>query len=194
MLDLLCQRVRGYSPEQPAGRRPQAAVLVPVLAMGEPELLLTVRAHGLSTHSGEVAFPGGRRDPEDDDLIHTALREAGEEVGLPSSQVQVIGRLTSRESLHGLEVTPVVGLLPPEPRLLANPGEIADIFQVPLRFFAENPCEILPRVDYLGRQWQIPCYEYQGYRIWGLTAMMVVELVNLVYDAGIALQMPVTRS
>ena len=64
MLDLLCQRVRSYCPEPSAGRRPQAAVLVPVLAHGEPELLLTVRAHGLSTHGGEVAFPGGRRDPD----------------------------------------------------------------------------------------------------------------------------------
>lgn len=194
MLDLLCQRVQAYCPQSLPGRRPQAAVLVPVLAVGEPQLLLTVRAHGLSTHSGEVAFPGGRRDPEDHDLIHTALREADEEVGLASRDVRVIGQLNSRESLHGLEVTPVVGLLPPEPRLLANPGEIADIFRVPLRFFAESRCEILPRVDYLGREWQIPCYHYQGYRIWGLTAMMVVELVNLVYDAGIELQMPVTRS
>ena len=194
MLDELRRRLGRHAPVCPPSGRPEAAVLVPLLAAPEPELLLTLRAARLSTHSGEVAFPGGRRDPEDDSLIVTALRESWEEIGLARHDVEIIGRLTARESLHGLQVTPVVGLLPAEPQLLANPDEIAAIFRVPLRFFAESPFEILPRVDYQGRQWQIPCYHYAGYRIWGLTAMMVVELVNLVYDAGIELHMPVQRS
>ncbi len=194
MLDELRRRLQTHTPPGPQGGRPEAAVLVPLLATPEPQLLLTQRAARLSTHSGEVAFPGGRRDPEDDSLIVTALRESWEEVGLARSEVEVIGQLTARESLHGLQVTPVVGLLPPAPQLLANPDEIAAIFTVPLRFFADSRFEVLPRVDYQGRQWQIPCYHYAGYRIWGLTAMMVVELVNLVYDAGIELRMPVQRS
>src|SRR5476649_715706 len=85
MLDELLRRVSNHTPRtlETDGRFPEAAVLVPITRSDEPELILTLRASGLSTHGGEVAFPGGRRDPEDPDLIFTALREAEEEIGLP---------------------------------------------------------------------------------------------------------------
>ena len=89
MLDELLHRMRGYSPLslQIDKHYPEAAVLVPITRSDEPEVVLTLRASGLSTHSGEVAFPGGRRDPEDADLVQTALREAEEEIGLPPGLV-----------------------------------------------------------------------------------------------------------
>ena len=187
MLDDLLRRVQSYSPKTLETDRdfPEAAVLVPITRSDEPELILTLRASGLSTHGGEVAFPGGRRDPEDADLIRTALREAEEEVGLPPGLVEVVGSLSTLVSRHGIKVTPYVGLVPDFVQYKANDGEIESVFSVPLEFFRDDPRQMTHRIDYLGRSWYVPSYQYGEFKIWGLTAIMVVELVNLVYDAGI---------
>jgi len=192
MLDELLRRVRSHSPSDlPIERSfPEAAVLVPVTRSDDPELILTLRASGLSTHGGEVAFPGGRRDPEDHDLIHTALREAEEEIGLPPGLVEVVGPLSTLVSRHGIKVTPYVGLVPDYVEYHANRGEIDSVFSVPLSFFRDDPREVTHRIDYLGQSWYVPSYHYDGYKIWGLTAIMVVELVNLIFDAGIELREP----
>ncbi|MBB2494562.1 CoA pyrophosphatase [Aquipseudomonas ullengensis] len=192
MLDELLLRVRSHSPRiLPTDQRlPEAAVLVPLTRSDEPELVLTLRASGLSTHGGEVAFPGGRRDPEDRDLIHTALREAEEEIGLPPGLVEVIGPLSPLVSRFGIRVTPYVGVVPDYVEYRANDDEIAAVFSVPLRFFCEDPREVTHRIDYERHSWYVPCYHYEGYKIWGLTAVMIVELVNLLFDAGIDLQQP----
>lgn len=190
MLDTILRRVRDYSPHllEPEGRLPEAAVLMPVTRSESPELVLTLRASGLSTHGGEVAFPGGRRDPEDHDLAHTALREAEEEVGLAPGMVEIVGPLSSLISLHGIHVTPYVGIVPDYVEYRANDAEIASVFSVPLDFFCQDPREVTHRIDYQGSAWYIPSYRYGEYQIWGLTAIMVVELVNLVYDAGIEMR------
>ncbi|MBX9912728.1 MAG: CoA pyrophosphatase [Pseudomonadaceae bacterium] len=192
MLDDLLQRMQNYRPLTlpVAGRLPQAAVLLPITRSAEPGLVLTLRASGMSTHSGEVAFPGGRRDPEDVDLIATALREAQEEIGLLSNSVEVLGPLSTLVSRHGIEVTPYVGLVPDSVDYQANDAEIASVFTVPLSFFRDDPREMTHRIDYLGKSWYVPSYRYGEYQIWGLTAIMVVELVNLLYDAGIELNRP----
>lgn len=193
MLDELLHRMRAYSPRRLQTDRgyPEAAVLVPITRSDEPEVVLTLRASGLSTHGGEVAFPGGRRDPEDPDLIRTALREAEEEIGLPPGLVEVVGPLSTLVSRHGIQVTPYVGLVPDFVEYRPNDGEIAAVFSVPLEFFRNDPRETTHRIDYQGRSWYVPSYRYAEYKIWGLTAIMLVELVNLVYDdAGIDLHQP----
>lgn len=192
MLDVLRQRVQAHTPGSLPSDRvfPEAAVLVPVTRSAEPQLVLTLRASGLSTHGGEVAFPGGRRDPGDESLAFTALREAHEEVGLAPGLVEVIGPLSTQISRHGIKVVPYVGVIPERVDFLANRDEIDAVFSVPLAFFREDPREITHRIDYLGHSWYVPSYRYEGFKIWGLTAIMVVELVNLVYDAGIALHEP----
>lgn len=169
---------------------PEAAVLMPITRSGSPELVLTLRASGLSTHGGEVAFPGGRRDPEDRDLIHTALREAEEEVGLAPGIVEIVGPLSSLVSLHGIHVTPFVGIVPDYVEYRANDAEIASVFSVPLDFFCQDAREVTHRIDYQGGAWYVPSYRYGEYKIWGLTAIMIVELVNLIYDAGIEMRRP----
>ena len=190
MQDELLQRIRGYSPQllMTPGNFPEAAVLVPITRGEEPQLVLTLRASGLSTHGGEVAFPGGRRDPEDRDLMHTALREAQEEVGLPPGLVELVGPLSTLVSRHGIKVTPYVGLVPDYVEYRPNDGEIAAVFSVPLRFFLDTPCEVTHRIDFRGESWYVPCYRYGKFKIWGLTAIMIVELVNLAYDAGIEMR------
>ena len=192
MLDELRQRLQAHSPAAlPSDRSfPEAAVLVPITRSEEPQLVLTLRASGLSTHGGEVAFPGGRRDPEDASLVFTALREAHEEVGLSPGLVEVVGPLSTQVSRHGIKVTPYVGFIPDYVEFKANDGEIAAVFSVPLAFFRDDPREITHRIDYLGYSWYVPSYRYGGFKIWGLTAIMIVELVNLIYDAGIELQRP----
>lgn len=192
MLDELLQRVRSHTPNtlENTQRLSEAAVLLPITRSDEPELVLTLRASGLSTHGGEVAFPGGRRDPDDHDLIHTALREAEEEVGLPPGLVEVIGPLSPLVSRFGIRVTPYVGVVPDYVEYRPNDAEIAAVFAVPLRFFCDDPREVTHRIDYEGRSFYVPCYQYENYKIWGLTAVMIVELVNLVFDAGIDLERP----
>lgn len=192
MLDELLQRVRGYSPRfiETQEGFPEAAVLVPITRSDEPEVVLTLRASGLSTHGGEVAFPGGRRDPEDRDLVETALREADEEIGLPPGLVEIVGPLSTLVSRHGIQVTPYVGVVPDFVDYQANDGEIAAVFSVPLAFFRNDPREVTHRIDYLGHSWYVPSYRYGEYKIWGLTAIMLVELVNLVFDADIDMRRP----
>lgn len=190
MLDDIFQRVRAYAPQlgKPDPRLPEAAVLMPITRGSDPELMLTLRASGLSTHGGEVAFPGGRRDPEDTCLLDTALREASEEVGLPTGLVEVVGPLSSIVSRYGIHVTPYVGVIPDYVDYEVNDAEIAEVFFVPLMFFCQPPEETTHRVDHEGCNWLVPCYRYGEYKIWGLTAMMIIELVNLVYNAGVCLQ------
>ncbi|MFR0672539.1 CoA pyrophosphatase [Enterobacterales bacterium AW_CKDN230030176-1A_HGKHYDSX7] len=192
MLDELVRRMSNHTPGTLTidRRLPEAAVLLPITRGDEPELVLTLRAKGLSTHGGEVAFPGGRRDPEDPDLIFTALREAHEEIGLPPGLVEVLGPLSPLISLHGLKVTPFVGVIPDYVDYEPNDAEIAAVFSVPLAFFREPPQEHTHRVDAQGRHWYVPSYRFGEYRIWGLTAIMIVELVNLLFDADIGLHQP----
>ncbi|MBF7731193.1 CoA pyrophosphatase [Pseudomonas sp. N040] len=192
MLDEMFRRIQAYSPQalEVDPRFPEAAVLVPITRSESPELVLTLRASGLSTHGGEVAFPGGRRDPEDRDLIHTALREAEEEIGLAAGLVEVVGPLTPLVSRHGIKVTPYVGFVPDYMDYRPNDGEIAAVFNVPLAFFCDDPREMTHRIDYQGRSWYVPSYRYGDFKIWGLTAIMVVELVNLLFDADIRLHQP----
>lgn len=192
MQDDLVQRVRCYSPRQveASGDLSEAAVLVPITRSEEPELVLTLRASGLSTHGGEVAFPGGRRDPADPDLVHTALRESEEEIGLPPGLVEVIGPLSPVVSRYGIRVTPFVALIPDYVEYRPNDAEIASVFSVPLDFLRQDPRETTQRIDHQGCSWYVPCYRYGPYKIWGLTAIMVVELVNVLFDAGIEMQRP----
>lgn len=115
-----------------------AAVLVPIVQRAEPTVLLTERATRMSTHSGQIAFPGGRVDPGDASIAAAALREAWEEVGLDAGFVEVLGALPTYTTITAFVVTPVVALVQPGFALRPNPAEVADVFEVPLAFLM-NP-------------------------------------------------------
>jgi len=188
MLDLLRHRLTSYRPMRLRSDRPQASVLIALTDSPDPEVILTRRASHLSTHRGEVAFPGGKQDDTDPDLLYTALREAQEEVGLDPALVEVIGSLGQVMSKHQLQVTPWVGIVPPDLCLEPNPHELESLFRVPLSFFLEDRRQRTDAINFRGKTHYVPAYQYGDYVIWGLTAYMLVELLNVGFDAGIPMK------
>ena len=132
-----------------------AAVLIPLVMRDELMLLLTERSAHLSTHSGQIAFPGGRTDETDRDAIETALREAEEEIALPRQYVEVLGTLPTYVTGSAFIITPVVALVTPGFELAPNPGEVADVFEVPLGFLMNPAHHRRHEVEFEGvlRQW-----------------------------------------
>ncbi len=163
--------------------RDQAAVLVPLRAGrrrgAPPEMLLTERAGALSSHGGEVAFPGGKADQTDTSLAFTALRENQEELGITPEAVHLLGALRPFVSKYGLLVTPFVGVVDQHAPISPNPDEIASVFSVPLTFFGETSPVRIDDVARHGESYTIKVYEYEGYEIWGLTALIVEEFLNV---------------
>lgn len=185
MLENLRQRLPSYVRRDLPMQMPEAAVLMPFTNEPDPQLILTVRSPHMPTHAGEVAFPGGKRDPGDRDLLATALRESHEEVGLSPQEVEVLAELSPMASRFGMKVTPFVGLVQPDVQLVAEPGEIGEIFRVPLNFFLETTPELSAPFTFLGRRMRFPNYYFEQRRIWGLTAFMILDVLNHVYDANI---------
>lgn len=153
-----------------------AAVLVAIVDRPEPTVILTLRPDSMRKHPGQVSFPGGRIDPDDDGPIAAALREAEEEIGLPPAQVEVIGVTDIYRTITGFEVTPVVGIIPPDLPLSPHPGEVAALFEVPLRHLLDPAHHTVRSVDWGGRARHYYEIEHDGRRIWGATAAMIVNL------------------
>jgi len=153
----------------------EAAVLVAITDRAEPGLILTLRHDDLRDHGGQVAFPGGRID-EGEDARAAALREAWEELNLDPAQVRIIGEADHYRTVTGFGVTPVVGLVPPDLALVANPAEVADWFEVPLGFVLDPANHRRREAHYKGRLRHYYEIEWNGRRIWGATAAMLVNL------------------
>ncbi|GAB4816681.1 hypothetical protein N2152v2_003727 [Parachlorella kessleri] len=159
-----------------------AAVLIPLFedSEGDVRVVLTQRSSKLSTHSGEVCLPGGKREPSDPDDIATALREANEELGLEPAAVNVVGRLPCFLSKHKLSVTPIVGLIPSDLHFCPNDSEVDSVFTAPLRMFLEGgPTYYSKDVEWQeGFQYRLHYWQYshlgQSYLIWGLTAGILI--------------------
>ena len=161
--------------EEGAGATP-AAVLVAVVERPAPGVILTLRPETMRKHPGQISFPGGRIDPDDDGPVAAALREAEEEIGLPPSQVEVIGLADRYRTVTGFEVTPVVGIVPPGLHLTPHPGEVAAVFEAPLDYLL-NPAHQRERTAmWQGRERHYYEIEWEGRRIWGATAAMIVNL------------------
>ncbi|HEY6896649.1 MAG TPA: CoA pyrophosphatase [Rhodocyclaceae bacterium] len=160
-----------------------AAVLIPVVVRDSgPTVLLTKRTAHLNDHAGQVSFPGGRCEPDDRDRIHTALRESHEEVGLAVAQVEVIGTLPEYLTGTGFSVTPVVGLVTPPLNLALDDFEVAEVFEVPLPWLMTAAHWRRDTLEWQGCQRQYWAADWQGYYIWGATAGMLVNLMELLRE------------
>jgi 8-oxo-dGTP pyrophosphatase MutT (NUDIX family) len=162
-----------------------AAVLVPIVNRPEGlQILLTQRSAGLPDHPGQISFPGGRVEPGDASSAAAALREATEEVGLPATQVSVLGRLAEYETVTGYRVTPIVGWVEPPFSLTLDPVEVADAFEVPLAFLLDpaNQQRHFRMQGTVRRDcWAIPFGERY---IWGATAAMLLILDRTLRETG----------
>jgi 8-oxo-dGTP pyrophosphatase MutT (NUDIX family) len=189
-LEALKRALDAYEPRKITSDLPDAGILVPITRdLDQPKIILTRRAQHMNTHKGQVAFPGGKRDDTDDSLEFTALRECHEEIGIPPEEVEIIGSLSQVISLHGIRVSPFVGLVDDDHPLIPNPEELDSIFKVPVQFFRDAEPVRRDKMTYKGVGLSIPSYHYEEagevYEIWGLSAIVLVELMNIAYGMDI---------
>ncbi|MGK6321288.1 CoA pyrophosphatase [Sphingomonas sp. DT-204] len=173
--ELLTGDLGGLELDQ-APRHAEAAVLIAVTDRPEPGVILTQRTETLRRHAGQVAFPGGRIDPGDDGPVAAALREAEEEIALPPEAVTVIGPVDRYRTVTGYDVTPVLGVVAPDLPLVAAEAEVADVFEVPLAFLLDPANQRETGQVWQGRVRHYYQIDWNGRRIWGATAAMLVNL------------------
>ena len=190
MLRKIKTNLKGFNGSPPIEDLPKAAVLLAVTAEEEPQLIYTLRSNKVSSHKGEVAFPGGREEQDDSTLADTALREAEEEIGLDRNLVEVLGSLDTTVSRYGISVTPYVGIIPPNPNLDESSSEIESFFRVPISYLANDIRHRNDKVTEGGETFYMPAYKYNEYIIWGLTAMITVNFLRLGLDKEIDLSIP----
>ena len=191
-IDKLVDRVKAHKPKEIEVDFPEAGILVLVTRNAKsPSIILTRRAQHMSTHKGQVAFPGGKFDEVDETLEQTALRECHEEIGVSAEQIEIVGQLSQVISLHGIRVTPFVGLVDDSVSFIPNLDELDSIFKVPTLFFSEAEPKRRDKMTYRDIALSVPSYDFQHegetYEIWGLSAIVVVELMNIAFDAGITI-------
>ena len=159
-----------------------AAVLVPVVTEpGQPDrLLFTERRHDLSTHAGQISFPGGKRDAEDSDAAATAVRETTEELGIEPAAIEVLGHLDDVPTPTRFVITPVVARLRGPLTLRPNPAEVASVFAAELPALADPERYTTNGTrEFLGVRYDMHEYRWEPHRIWGATARMVYQLMGL---------------
>ena len=172
-----------HTPSVFEGATRQAAVIAPVVARdGEDHLLFTKRADHLGEHAGQMSFPGGGREPSDESLEATALREANEEIGLESGEVELFGRLDDIETVTDYSVRPFVGRIP-DREYTPDEREVAEITVLPVAALADDAnyeSELRDHPHY--GEIRIHFFHVDGYTVWGATGRMLVQLLELTTD------------
>ena len=195
MLDSIKQKLEKLNPIESTSLQ-KAGVFIGILYhddyINNPEIIFTQRSTKLSTHSGEVSFPGGKWDEQDKNLYETALRESNEEINLNIEDVVLAGSLNYLVSKHKIEVNPYVGLITRKQNLLDN-DEIEKIFTVPLEFLTDKKNAKLHKIEKKNRNVIVPSWVYNDQIIWGLTAMITADFVNTCFDAGIEEDLDIIR-
>jgi 8-oxo-dGTP pyrophosphatase MutT (NUDIX family) len=159
-----------------------AAVLVPIVDRGdEATMILTKRTDTLRSHSGQVAFPGGRIDPTDASPEDAALREATEEIGLDPSMAEVVGRLPDYVAGSGYRIVPVLAIIQPQFKPEPNPHEVASVFEVPLRFVMDPANHVRDSRIWLEKERFFYRMPYEDWMIWGVTAGIIHGLYERLY-------------
>ncbi|WP_371378432.1 CoA pyrophosphatase [Thalassotalea aquiviva] len=161
------------------GHAKEAGVLIPLVAGTKGlEVILTRRASHLKHHPGQISFPGGKVEPEDLNLQHTALREAQEEIGLSPSDVDVFGQLPQYQTLTGYVITPILGFIPSNYDFKVDSNEVAEVFQVPFSHFINERNHLHVPINRDGHTHTVYFMPYLHYNIWGATAAIMKDLVT----------------
>jgi 8-oxo-dGTP pyrophosphatase MutT (NUDIX family) len=158
------------------GEPSPAAVLVPIIAREELTVLLTQRTEHLAKHAGQISFPGGKIDADDDGPVAAALREAEEEIGLSARFIEPLGFLDSYRTGTGYRIVPVVALVQPQFTLALNVEEVSDAFEVPLAFLMDEVNHQRHAREWRGRQRQFYAIPYLNRYIWGATAGIIKNM------------------
>ncbi len=175
--------LQGRSPKNLTGfTYKPAAVLMPIQERDDGDyLVLTKRAEGLNHHRGQVAFPGGRVDAGDASELEAALREAQEEIGIHPAHVRVLGRLDQVTAAYNFVVTPFVGVIPSQYEFRLNEAETAAVFAVPIRSLLD-PMRVNVAAHLSSHGEPVYHFYYDDWDIWGATARIIVQFLDLVYD------------
>jgi len=185
-LALIRDRLKNYKGKEIEARKGICAgVVIPVFEKdGDVYIVLTKRSQEVSVHKGEVSFPGGMCEDDDGGTMNTALRECCEEIGVPAKDVEVIGRLDDMYTLTGFVITPYVGIIPYPYEFRTSPGEVAYLIYLPLRFLMES-APGMEEARHEERMDMVPALYYNGDRIWGATARILLRLKGILENEKI---------
>ena len=183
LLDRVEQALADYDPrkiDHPTASAAAVLILIHDRA-GEPHVIFTERTNHVEHHKGQMCFPGGACDDEDDGCESTALRETFEEIGVEAERVRIVGHLDDMITISNFRVTPVVGFLDYEDAYpySINDHEVARVVEVPLTYLLEDGNMELEVREHQGREVLVPAFHYNGHRIWGATARMLHQLIEL---------------
>jgi 8-oxo-dGTP pyrophosphatase MutT (NUDIX family) len=159
----------------------EASVLIPLFSRrGIPHVLFTKRTESLRNHAGQISFPGGARDASDRTPLHTALRETREELGIPPEAVDVLGLLEEIPTITQFRVLPFVGVIPSDFAYVVNAAEIEEIIEIPISHLLRPEIHRMQKQEIFGREREIYFYDYGKHVIWGATARMLRNLLQVV--------------
>ena len=175
---------------------PKAGVLIALKNFGEykkdPHIIFTKRSSKLSSHPGEVSFPGGKFEEQDLNLLATAVRESEEEIGIKKLNLEHLGKLPYLISKHNIEVHPFIAALKEDQEFIAN-EEIESIFSVPVSYLKNNQNAHIHEFNRQNHNVRISTWHYNEYVIWGLTAMIAAEFINTCFDGNVIADMDLIR-
>ena len=175
---------------------PKAGVLIVLKNFGEykkdPHIIFTKRSSKLSSHPGEVSFPGGKFEEQDLNLLATAVRESEEEIGIKKLNLEHLGKLPYLISKHNIEVHPFIATLKEDQEFIPN-EEIESIFSVPVSYLKNNQNAHIHEFNRQNHNVRISTWHYNEYVIWGLTAMIAAEFINTCFDGNVIADMDLIR-
>jgi 8-oxo-dGTP pyrophosphatase MutT (NUDIX family) len=183
LLDRVQQALSEYTPRHLDHPEASAAAVLMLIVDrdGEPHVVFTERTNHVEHHKGQMSFPGGACDDCDDSSQATALRETWEEIGVKPTDVRIIGQLDDMLTISNFRVTPYVGYIDgvSDYPFELNDHEVANVVQVPLSFLMEEQNMELEVRQHQGREILVPAFSYNGHRIWGATARMLHQFIEL---------------